>query len=64
MFGRLQLRAGLTAGLLAVAACGSQPADDPPAARPATRAWLVGVTATSGGDAWAVGSFKQTMTSR
>ncbi len=60
MFGRLKASATLTAGLLAAAACGSQAAGGPPgpAARPVTRAWLEGVTATSGGNAWAVGSFR------
>jgi len=58
MFGRIQFSAALTAGLLAAAAGGSQPAGGAAAARPVTRAWLDGVTATSGGGAWAVGSFR------
>jgi hypothetical protein len=64
MFGRLQasaaLTTALTAGLLAAAGCGSPPAGGPPgpAARPVTRAWLDGVTATAGGSAWAAGSFR------
>jgi hypothetical protein len=59
MVGRLQLCAGLTAGLLAVAACGSEPAGGTrPTGRPVARAWLTGVTAMSGDDAWAVGAFR------
>ena len=60
MFGRLRASAAVTAGLLAVAGCGSPPSGGPPgpAARPVSRAWLDGVAATPGGDAWAVGSFK------
>ena len=60
MSGRLRASAALTAGLLAVAACGSPPSGGPrrPAGRQVTRAWLEAVTATSGGDAWAVGSFR------
>ncbi|MGN6680942.1 MAG: hypothetical protein ACTHKL_24535, partial [Streptosporangiaceae bacterium] len=59
MVGRLQLCAGLTAGLLAVAACGSEPGGGTrPTGRPVARAWLTGVTAMSGDDAWAVGAFR------
>ena len=60
MAGRLRAGTVLTAGLLAVAACGSAPPSGGrgPAARQVTRAWLEGVTATPGGNAWAVGSFR------
>jgi hypothetical protein len=53
---RLLVAAPLTAGLLAAAACGGHPAGHArPALRPAKAAFLSGVSATSGGDAWAVG---------
>lgn len=62
MFRRHQVGATLATGLVAVAACGGLPAGRALAARgsaprPVTAAWLYGVSATSGSNAWAVGGF-------
>jgi hypothetical protein len=59
---RLRVGATLATGLVAVAACGWLPAGRVLAApgsapRPVTAAWLEGVSATSGRNAWAVGAF-------
>lgn len=62
MFRRLRVGATLATGLVAVAASGALPVGRVLAApvsgpRPATAAWLEGVSATSGRNAWAVGAF-------
>ncbi len=61
MLRRLRIPVALTAGLLALA-CGGEPAGGTLAAprsapHPVTAAWLYGVSATSGTNAWAVGAF-------
>lgn len=62
MFRRLRVGVTLAAGLVAVAASGALPAGRVLAApgsvpRPVSAAWLEGVSATSGRNAWAVGAF-------
>jgi len=62
MFRRLRVGATLATGLVAVTAIGGLPADrvlavPGSAPRPVTAAWLEGVSATSGRNAWAVGAF-------